>query len=340
MRPDADALVQFQKAYLAAADADERLAAIWHYRAGHPGPPADLDAALLRSLIGILLDHVAHDAPDARLAAARLLRNLWCGLSHEAMAEVFRDVTARLLRRCPALGKDERAVLWDAIEGGFEAASPAEVERFCRELIADEAGRSLPLTAAHHDGPGPQTLAAPNLDAVRLVVKHAPRGLWPAVVRDLWLFFSVDIRPTMRLESTAFWQEIGRGLLHRTLQESQPSDLKDAAPRFFRWIEDLAHSSLPQDELEPLLPALEAWQVPAVARALERWSTVWWFSREFRGKAALAAGEIRAVLDTLGAEVATAPAPAGTGSEPAPAVALLPTDEGPREIDAASGSPD
>jgi hypothetical protein len=321
--PAADALRQFQEAYLAAADADERLAAIWHYRAGHPHPPGDSDPALLRSLIGTLLNHAVQDAPDARLAAARLLRSLWRDLSRETVDEVFQDVTLLLLRRCPALGEGERAVLWEAIEGGFASASPTAVERFCRELIAGGADRSLPPFPLPHGRPGPQSLGAANLDMFRLVVKYASRDLWPSIARDLWMLFSVDVRPIMRLESTAFWQEIGRGMLRRTLQELQPSDLKDAAPRFLRWVEDLSHTTLPQDELEPLLPALVAWPVAAIARALERWSTVWWFSREFRGEAGHAAAAIRAALGTLGTEVMAGEMAPGTGSEPSPATAPL-----------------
>ena len=99
-------------------------------------------------------------------------------------------------------------------------------------------------------------------------------------------------------------------------------DLKDAAPRFFRWMEELAHTSLQQDEVEPLLPVLVGWPAPAVVRALERWSAIWWFSRDFRGKAAETAAAIRAMLRAEGAAVTPSPTSGGTGSEPAPAVTL------------------
>jgi hypothetical protein len=314
------ALTAFRDTYLAAGDDEERLSAIWGFRAGDLDALTDPDPAALRAVFEALLGHSGESGSDAELAAIRLIRILWRGLSRTALAAVFHDVSLALLDRCRTLPPSEREIAREAIDSGCEAVDPRLVEALCRELTAREVSRCCRSASCRGAGRAVPRAPIPDFEALRLVVRHSPAGLWSHLVRDLWRLYPPKRFRATGVERTAFWHDIARGMLRRTFEEAQPGDLGDAAPIFFAWVEDL--DGMPDLEVEPLLRAMVAWPVPPVVRLLERLeqrSGTGWSSQRFRHKVAAAAREARAALEALGAEVAPAAVPEGQGSEAAPA---------------------
>jgi hypothetical protein len=351
-----DVLIQLQKTYLAAPDAPSRVEAIQQFRLEHPLPPANPDPALLLPVLEGLLHYTLHDTAPGRFAAARLLRDLWCSLPPAAIDELFHEFTWRLIECCPARGTVERGIVWETIDGGFRIATPAVVASLCQEITTREASRCLDTMApyySHYFRIGGFSFGfepAPNLDLLRLVVQYAPGDVWPRLVRDLWMLYNLDIHFAENLALSAklpirgircrvevrgtfdgqkehvdrFW-DVAERMLHRTLTEARPEDLRDAAPGFFAWLESL--TVLSEEEREPFLQPMTTWAVPQMLRVLERWSeipTVWELLKggppngEFRRKVAQAFGEVRAALG-IGPELVPASAPQGVGSEPTPA---------------------
>jgi hypothetical protein len=192
----------------------------------------------------------------------------------------------------------------------------------CLELTAREVSRTHhlpPLDGTWKLAPPPTT----NLEAVRAVVRHAPPPIWPRLVPDLWRLVNLDSLRVLSLPATVvIWQEIVGQMLRRTFAEARPTDLGDAAPGFFRWLEELPRAGLPEEELEPLLHPRAEWIVPPVVRFLEALVS-WgdhssWPSAAFQRRATRAAAEARAELDALGTEMTPATTREGSGHEVAP----------------------
>jgi hypothetical protein len=349
---EAEALNELRRAYLTASSDEERLAAVLSFRGEHSAAPAEPDAGTLLPVLEALLHHASRDGPDARLVAARLLFHLWRGLSGEALDPFFHAFTLRLLESCPPHGTSERRLVRTAIMHGFAAARPARVDELCRELTEREAIRCRLPRATSGIWSGLATPPTPEIDILEIVAQYASPTVWPGLTRDLWLLYSLgaDVRLPFgellmllraetgvkylrtrdargrRVAHVAHWS-LARQMLRRTLDEAQPGDLRDAETAFFAWLEALA--GMPEEELEPLLPSLMRWPLPAMARVLERWAAVPMMrelllggpshSRAFRRKAAGAAAAMRAALGE-GAELVPAVPPHGEGSEPTPAV--------------------
>jgi hypothetical protein len=348
-----DTLKELRDRYLTAVYSSHRVLAIRQFRTAQPQPPPDPDPAVLLPLLETLLHYSAHDGAAGRFAAARLLRDLWHGLSGEAIDGLFHNFTLRMVRNCPTRGTVERDVIWEAIDGGLVTASPSLVGRWCVEMVASEASRCLGRAVPYCARIGWFSFAfapAPSFDVLRLVARRAPEGVWPRLARNVWLLYNQDIHlaeglvafgakapvPTHRCrvelrrssdgkeEYVESCWDVGQRMLLRTLCEARPADLCDAAPGFFMWLEELG--ALWEEDLEPLLPLLAGWNVLPVARVLERWTelpTVWQLLKgapsrnDFRHKAALALSQVRARLG-ISPEVVPAAAPRGEGSEAAP----------------------
>jgi hypothetical protein len=333
----ADALIEFRESFLAARGDGQRLAAIRLLRAALPELPVHIEPDTLEPVLDALLRHALRDGPDARFATARLLRDLWRRLHRETLDPLFSRFTERMLESLPDHDLDVRITLRDAVAAGIEIAGPSYVEAFCRDVTAREVARCLTARARSRGRLG--LPPAPNFDALRLVVKYAPTGIWPELVRDLWSLYNLDLNVAEKLARTAnlsvsraksraevrrasngkqerveiCW-DIARRLARRTLEEARPDDLGDAAPGFFAWLESL--TGVAEQEAGALIPSLVAWAVPPAIPVLECWSKSA-HGEELRWKASRAAVALRAALG-ITPELVPAPPAHGTGHEVAP----------------------
>jgi hypothetical protein len=305
------ALIRLREDYLAAVDDEERLAAIWHFRARHAEPPPDAEPELLRSVFEALLRRSVPGVSGAQLVAARLIRSLWLAQRAETVDLLLHDVTRLLLDAGPSFGDEERMLLRQALEHGCEQASPAALEHLCLALTDREVGRHLP----------PASTVVPDLETMRLIVRYAPSGIWPRLVGDLWRLYRPRFLRMEGQERSPHWREIGRHLLRRTLAEARPEDLGDTFLEFSAAIEDPARSV--EAEFLNLLEPLTRWPIPPVLRLLERLARQDrhhpGYSPSTHGQAAVAAARVRARLEALGTAVAPAGVPQAAGTEVAPA---------------------
>jgi hypothetical protein len=351
--PPENALTRFLQSYSRARNDAQRLQAIRRFREQPEDAAAEVESEVVLAVLVPLLRRLSRDGPEARAAAAELLRELWRRTAHTVAEETFAGFTLRLLKTSVLLHPEERAGLLAAIADGCAAAQPAVVGRLCLDLVARETERCLSSLPGGLLAPPPP----PGFDVLRFIARCAPADVWPRLVRDLWRLYNLDTDPVGQLTLTELlsldrseaglrrrrarhgatfggsfgpvlrrdrdgqpvsvevcW-DTARRMLLRTLAESRPEDLGGAAPGFFAWLEDLA--CMPDEELQPLLGPLRGWAVAAMIPVLERWRHVPTLRASFFGAPTPSPAFRKEVSDVL-AEIR---ASLGLGPEVVPAAA-------------------
>jgi hypothetical protein len=343
--PPPDPLTDFCDRYYRASDGAARIAVIHQSRGSLLALSGDTEPAGLIRMLEMLLHRARHDTELGRAEAAGFLRDVWARLPAAVRRRLFHDGTLLLVEHAPALAASEQRAIRAAIQHGCEHAGDAELDQLCGELTERQVGRSLGLPPTPGSWRGAAT-PAPDMEVLRLVVRHAPAPTWPGLVADLWRLYNLDLeraedlvrgaglvmsgeraRAVLRRgahgteERLELCWDLARRLLERTLREARPEDLRTAASLFFAWLGAL--TGLPEGERIPLLPLLAAWATPALLPVLERWSHAT-HSAEFQRRVHQAHHKLRSTLG-LGPEVTPARAPTGTGHEAAPTPAPTPT---------------
>jgi hypothetical protein len=312
MPPD-NALTSFLRTYSRARNDAQRLQAIRQFRDSSAVAAAAPEGAVVVPVLVALLRRLSRDGREARVAAAALLRDLWCRAAPTVAEETYARFTRRLLKTSLLLASEERAVLLAAMEDGCAASTPSVVGRLCLAVIEEEVQRCLHLCVGRPFA----SPSAPTFDVLRFVVRCAPVAVWPRLVCDVWRLYNLDTDPVglltlpemfaRRRSETAFRERRTRhgrsgvtfgGAFRPVLRRDRDGRLVSletcwdtAQTLLLRTLtesrpEDLGSAApgffawledlvrLKEEDRRSFLTALRGWAVPAMIPVLERWRSM------------------------------------------------------------------